>query len=373
MKKSNELMVFGKVFEETDVEIISVNGEFLFELYSTAIALGQIKISKNKVYPRYERIKANLSNAQISTIVHNGQQYLTEEMLYDFMLEAGTNKCRTFRKWVTSEVLPELRQHGMYVLDNATEEQKMFNYKMIKSTFENCSIEKLEQLYKECISYYKDNKVRLPMKKSQNYRSDKKISTSDTRLRVMRDIKSIIDKRSAEYEKNKQFALSSVCDDVVKLIMEDISGLRQRISGGEKASKTKIINEINPSLDRYAVINCHGMSENYLYEAIIDENTLQQKMVKTEAYKIWINKFPADDLKCKYDMDVDWDKPIVVYLKFDCMEKFDVQNLSKSAIDQIITRCYGENDNIVAKIVSERNSFVNSYEDGKIYVFVKNV
>ncbi|MBU3114627.1 BRO family protein [Clostridium lacusfryxellense] len=31
---------------------------------------------------------------------------LTEEMLYNFMLEAKTDKVKTFRKWIVSEVLP---------------------------------------------------------------------------------------------------------------------------------------------------------------------------------------------------------------------------------------------------------------------------
>ncbi|MBU3114628.1 BRO family protein [Clostridium lacusfryxellense] len=45
-------------------------------------------------------------------IVRNGQQYLTEEMLYDLMLEIKTNKVKPFRKWVVSEVLPKIRKTG---------------------------------------------------------------------------------------------------------------------------------------------------------------------------------------------------------------------------------------------------------------------
>lgn len=111
----NNLMLF----EGNEIGIIiGENGEPLFELYSTGMALGHVKIAKGKPYPRKDRIDINIKNAEISTVVHDGQQYLTEEQLYDFMLEARTEKCKPFRKWVTSEVLPTLRKTGTYSLSN---------------------------------------------------------------------------------------------------------------------------------------------------------------------------------------------------------------------------------------------------------------
>ena len=113
----NSLMKFEKQFEETEVEIIQgENGEPLFEIYSTGAALGYTK--KNSIgvsYTRKERVDQTITNADISTCVHDGHKYLTEEQLYDFMFEAKTVKCKTFRKWVTSEVLPSIRKTGGYV------------------------------------------------------------------------------------------------------------------------------------------------------------------------------------------------------------------------------------------------------------------
>lgn len=108
----NEIMNF----EGNDVEVIQdENGEPLFEIYSTGKALGHIK--KNAVgacYPRKERIEENLKNAEITPCVRNGHKYINESQLYDFMLEARTDKCRIFRKWVTNEVLPSIRKTGNY-------------------------------------------------------------------------------------------------------------------------------------------------------------------------------------------------------------------------------------------------------------------
>lgn len=103
-------------FEGSNVEIINdENGNPLFEVYSTGMALGQVK--KNAVgvcYPRKDRIDENLKNAEITPCVRNGHSYLNESQLYDFMLEARTDKCRKFRKWVTNEVLPSIRKTGNY-------------------------------------------------------------------------------------------------------------------------------------------------------------------------------------------------------------------------------------------------------------------
>ena len=115
----NELMIF----EGMGVQIIlTEQGEPLFELYTTGMALGYAK--KNSVgnlYPRKERIEKTAENAEISMCVHDGHKYLTEEQLYDFMLEAKTEKCKPFRKWVTHEVLPSIRKHGGYIIANEEE------------------------------------------------------------------------------------------------------------------------------------------------------------------------------------------------------------------------------------------------------------
>lgn len=102
------------VFEGNNVEMVSDDNKLLFELYSTGIALGQVKYAKGIAYPRKDRIDENVKNAGITLVVHNGQRYLTEETLYDLMLEMKTDKVKPFRKWVTSEVLPTIRKTGSY-------------------------------------------------------------------------------------------------------------------------------------------------------------------------------------------------------------------------------------------------------------------
>lgn len=119
-------------FENNDVEIIQdKNGEPLFEIYSTGMALGYVTVAKGKVYPQKIRIDKIVKNAEIKPVVHGVQLFINESQLYDFMLEARTDKCRIFRKWVTNEVLPSIRKTGNYSVPKAPS----LSYSYIEKTF----------------------------------------------------------------------------------------------------------------------------------------------------------------------------------------------------------------------------------------------
>lgn len=121
----NEIMNF----EGNDVEVIqNENGELLFEIYSTGKALGYARSNGKsagehdvhpKLFPYKSRIDTVIHNAEITPCVRNGHKYINESQLYDFMLEARTDKCRIFRKWVTNEVLPSIRKTGNYTVPQA--------------------------------------------------------------------------------------------------------------------------------------------------------------------------------------------------------------------------------------------------------------
>ena len=146
--KTDNSNALSKIFEGTPVEIIvDENGEPLFELYSTGMALGYITNADDKQYPHKTRIEKTLQNAEIKPFVHGVQKYLTESQLYDFMIEAKTDKCKSFRKWVTNEVLPTIRKTGGYV--NNTE-------KFTENYFSNLSEDTREIIKNELENKNKD-------------------------------------------------------------------------------------------------------------------------------------------------------------------------------------------------------------------------
>lgn len=47
--------------------------------------------------------------------------FVTEDGLYDVILDSRKSEAKRFRKWVTSEVLPTIRKHGAYMTKDALE------------------------------------------------------------------------------------------------------------------------------------------------------------------------------------------------------------------------------------------------------------
>ena len=47
--------------------------------------------------------------------------FVTESGLYDVIIRSDSEQAKPFRKWVTSEVLPSIRKHGMYATEATVE------------------------------------------------------------------------------------------------------------------------------------------------------------------------------------------------------------------------------------------------------------
>lgn len=249
---NNELII--KQFEGAEVEFMTnENGDVLFELYSTGMALGQVK--KNgvgKLYPRKERIDKTLKNADIEPCVHDGHKYLTEEMLYDFMLEARTDKCKSFRKWVTNEVLPSIRKYGAYIDNNEEAIDKdyiKYTYGQLKETFSKCHIEELKEEYDKCIQWYKNEKFRLPYANNSKRRKGSKHTVTETREIVMSKISLVLESRSLLLKEQGKFGLASEIDNIIKIIKDERRELNNRVNGGKLAGATKKIKELEKALN----------------------------------------------------------------------------------------------------------------------------
>ncbi len=125
-------------FEDTIIDMQIIDGTPMFELYAVGMALGYARSNgksagehgvhpENKVlFPYKSRIDNVCMNAEIQPVGHCVQPYITESQLYDFMLEARTDKCRAFRKWLTNEVLPELNHTGTYSMPKKNPEPYIY-------------------------------------------------------------------------------------------------------------------------------------------------------------------------------------------------------------------------------------------------------
>lgn len=127
-------------FENTPIDVQVINSVPMFELYSVGMALGYARSNgksggehsvhpeNKKLFPYKSRIDKVVKNAEIKPVLRNAKPYITESQLYDLMLEARTDKCRAFRKWLTNEVLPELNHTGTYSLKKEPKQDKQLTF-----------------------------------------------------------------------------------------------------------------------------------------------------------------------------------------------------------------------------------------------------
>jgi len=362
MMENNNVLT--RIYEEQEVAFRENNGQSEVRIDEVARFCGWTQLKGGKEYIKWERVNEHLLGLKYSPEVGKGD-FIPEYIMYPLIGKANNDRATQFMLWV-GKVLVEIRQNGAYVSPDITEEQeikldKFSTNKKIKNTFKTCNIESIDNEYRDCMIYHK------------NKDGKEKNSIQNTIISALSDRKQIlVDSGKGSFA----LVLAEVINSVVKKQKETNNKSRGQIIYYKDKTIARLENQIaslNPSMEKYMVINIHGISENYLYETVVSDYTGKNITVKTNTYKNWIRNFPSHQVTPKDELNVDWDKPIVVFIKFDLMERFDKQNLLKATIDQIITRELGENDNIIDKIIVEKNIDVENYKDGKIYCYIRNV
>ena len=110
-----ELQVFNNA-EFGSVRTTTVNGGVMFVAKDVATILGYTNT------PKAIRDHVDDEDKLTERIVLSGQNreviFINESGLYSLILSSKMPNARKFKRWVTAEVLPAIRRHGMY----ATEE-----------------------------------------------------------------------------------------------------------------------------------------------------------------------------------------------------------------------------------------------------------
>ncbi len=121
-----------KIFESPEFGRIRTvsdeRGEPWFCLADVCKVLG---LKQNGVVMRLE--KGVISTEPLST--RGGTQmanFVSEDGLYDVILDSRKPSARAFRKWVTSEVLPQIRRTGGYVPLSAEDDEKTILAKAVR-------------------------------------------------------------------------------------------------------------------------------------------------------------------------------------------------------------------------------------------------
>lgn len=149
--------VLNKLFEGRNVIIeIDKNGSLWFEIESLSMAIGYITKAKNKEYVHKSRMNKTLKNAGISTVVHGVQQWITEQQMYDFLIEAHTAKSKEFKKWLTDEILPTIEKTGAYIEPGREHEMVNYYFSNLSSDLQGKIVNELMEKNKELQQFYDD-------------------------------------------------------------------------------------------------------------------------------------------------------------------------------------------------------------------------
>lgn len=299
---------------------------------------------------------------------------INESGLYSLIFGSELPEAKQFKKWVTSEVLPQLRKSGVVILDNATDESidfaRLFGNRRIRKTFrESDNFRELYEQYKVL---------------SKIERDAKRITNKDRINACSIIIDELQNKVANEILTMRPSEMLSI-QELITDIQGDIIKLTSKKAGGEKANLTRINNllleenkelkqqveELTPPEKLWTTVNIHGFSCNYSYQYT------NKGVHITPAYSNWINTFPNDEIPSReeYEMyqGIDFSKPIGLEIQYVMMDKFDPRNFDKPFIDQLFLRCFGIDDAIVRKTDSYQIGSCNRYEDGKIIFAIYNL
>lgn len=111
----NELQIFNNS-EFGEVRVLEINNEPWFVGKDVAEVLGYKNGSRDINRHVDEDDRQNYQNGTLES--NRGLTIINESGLYSLILSSKLPNAKKFKKWVTGEVLPTIRKHGMY----ATEE-----------------------------------------------------------------------------------------------------------------------------------------------------------------------------------------------------------------------------------------------------------
>ena len=115
----NELHIF-KNEEFGEIRTVTIDNEPWFVGKDVAVALGYSNTKDAVSSHVLEEDKQVIQKSEIATfeIPNRGLTLINESGLYSLILSSKLESAKKFKHWVTSEVLPSIRKHGMYATED---------------------------------------------------------------------------------------------------------------------------------------------------------------------------------------------------------------------------------------------------------------
>ena len=239
----------------------------------------------------------------------------------------------------------------------------------VKDLLENAEYTELESIVNKIIE------VHTNLKKKDRYIYHQNLSATDYKQLVRNTILEKI--RAIVVEgKGKGLLYNTVALTINDRLQEERKKTVNRSVGQVISHKDKKISELQERYElkypeKVVTINAHPFSNNYMYR-----DTPYGKK-RTEAYDRWITNFPREEAMTKEyweELGVDFTKPIEITYCYIVKKKYeDGSNFDKAFFDMLFNRIYKVDDKIVKKWRGESLNIANSYEEGEIQFYLRNV
>lgn len=285
--------------------------------------------------------------------------FLTEDGLYEVLMQSRKPIAKAFKKEV-KQILKTIRKTGCYIGPTASTEsidyQSKYGIRRIRKTFNESTDPR--KTYEEYIELSKAE-------------SKAKRITSEDRIKTSKIIIDTLEQKVADNVSNMRGSELLAIQELLTDINKDLRILSNRRNGGLLAAKTKEINQLNsyfPSDDDWYLIEKGAFSENYMYESRKDK----KGFAKTPAYSRWINNLNLNQYLPETYPNVDFTKPLSIWIAYGCMDKFDIVNLHKAILDQI-SDYYDFDDNLILEFHPILNEYVSSYSESYMFISIRNI
>ncbi|MBY2476366.1 toxin Bro [Clostridioides difficile] len=115
----NELMNF----EGKEIEVFEFEGQILFNPKHVAecLEISDVNSSIRKFNDNQvvKLTNSKMHNMQFRKLHNTGENFLTESGVYKLIFKSKKEEAERFQDWISDEVLPQIRQTGAYITNNA--------------------------------------------------------------------------------------------------------------------------------------------------------------------------------------------------------------------------------------------------------------
>lgn len=212
------------IFENKEVEVFEFNGQALFNPKHVAECLDIVDVNSSiRTFNEKQVIKltnSNMHNMQFRKLHNTGENFLTESGVYKLIFKSHKEEAEKFQDWVTDEVLPSIRKHGLYITDELLKDKQKLEFELDQymQKYEQLEYEKKlvesknEEIEEEVVEFRKQRQAifRLSVKTGQDESYLPDLALQVIREYVLNNKEVVIEVNESGYKVKKRLIMKEL-------------------------------------------------------------------------------------------------------------------------------------------------------------------